>query len=70
MKTPSNISSDDQKRHQRTIIALLAAIAVLLPTTLASAIPQPTNQKTGTAVRTGSNTQVESDDQVDWVVKT
>ena len=70
MKTSINISRNDEKRHQRTIIALLAAIAVLLPTTLASAIPQPTTQKTGTALRTGSNTQVESDDQVDWVVKT
>jgi|GEM_PF-1090044 len=57
-------------RHRRSLIALLAIVAVLLPATLASALPEPSITKTGKAVSTGSATEVESTDQVDWVVKT
>jgi hypothetical protein len=56
-------------RHHRAVAAVLLVLAVLVPAAFANAVTTtPTSSKSGTAKSTGSKTQVESTDAVDWTI--
>jgi LPXTG-motif cell wall-anchored protein len=56
-------------RHHRAVAAVLLVLAVLVPAAFANAVTTtPTSTKSGTAKSTGSKTQVESTDAVDWTI--
>ena len=56
-------------RHHRAVAAVLVVLAVLVPSMYAGAVTSPpVASKSGTAVATGSNTEVVSNDAVDWTM--